>query len=462
LIVRAQKLLSNTSVRRVGWTTGAYGVSQGLRLATNVILARLLAPELFGVMVVVNTLRTGIELLSDLGVGQNIVSNKNGDDPDFVDTAWSIQAIRGIILASLFALAAYPVSWFYKNPLLLTVMPMMAIFLLFAGLESTTRFSLQKRLAVKTLSIFEMAAAFGSLIAHVAFALVFPSIWALIYGGIASSAMLLVGSFCLVPGTRHRFMLNRDYARQMLHLGKWIFLSSGVYFLATSFDRLYLAAAFPLAVIGTYGIARQLAEVVSQLMLKIGSMIIFPMVAASDLPRAELRKQLLRVRTRTLFGVAVGVSMFVALSDVIVRTMYDERYHQAALMLPILAAGVWFAILCTVNESVLLGIGRPVHSAVANVTKFIWLLIAIPLGIRFFGIAGAVVAVASADAVRYLPLWRSQKHEHLSFLHQDALITLAMFGMIVLWRIMLWSVGIGTGFHGLWMLLRPWLFGAHL
>jgi O-antigen/teichoic acid export membrane protein len=453
---------SNTIVQRVGWTTGAHATSQALRLVTNVILARLLAPELFGVMVVVNTLRTGTELLSDLGVGQNIVSNKNAEDPDFVDTAWSIQALRGLILASLFALAAYPVSWFYGNPLLLTVMPTMAIFLLFGGLESTARFTLQKRLAVRTLSIFEIAAALGSLVAHVAFALMMPSIWALVYGGITSSAMLLLGSFCLIRGTRHRFMFHRAYVGQMLQLGKWIFLSSGVYFLATSFDRLYLASVFPLAIIGTYGIARQLADVVSQLMLKIGSLIIFPMVAASDLPRAELRLRLLRVRTHILIGVAVGVSMFVATSDLLVGIMYDQRYHQAALMLPILAAGVWFAILCTVNESVLLGIGRPVHSAVANVTKFIWLLFAIPVGVRFFGIAGAVVAVAGADAVRYLPLWRSQKYEHLSFLHQDALITLAMFGMIVVWRIILWAVGIGSGFHGLWMLLHPWLFGTRL
>ena len=86
-------------VQRLGWTTGSYAVVQSFRLFSNVVLARLLAPELFGIMLIVNTLRTGVELLSDIGIGQNIVSNKNGEIADFYNTAWAIQILRGIVLA---------------------------------------------------------------------------------------------------------------------------------------------------------------------------------------------------------------------------------------------------------------------------------------------------------------------------------------------------------------------------
>jgi len=65
------------------WTIGAYGVGQLIRVATNVILTRLLAPELFGIMLIVYSLRTGLTLISDIGIGQNIVYNKSADDPDF-------------------------------------------------------------------------------------------------------------------------------------------------------------------------------------------------------------------------------------------------------------------------------------------------------------------------------------------------------------------------------------------
>ena len=70
-------------VVRLGWMSVGYGGAQLLRLANNVILARLLAPPIFGLMAVVNSIRTGVELLSDVGIMQNIVSNPRGDHPDF-------------------------------------------------------------------------------------------------------------------------------------------------------------------------------------------------------------------------------------------------------------------------------------------------------------------------------------------------------------------------------------------
>jgi hypothetical protein len=55
-------------IRAVGWVTGAFAVQQILRLGTNVVLAWLLAPELLGTMLLINVLRTGAELLTDVGI----------------------------------------------------------------------------------------------------------------------------------------------------------------------------------------------------------------------------------------------------------------------------------------------------------------------------------------------------------------------------------------------------------
>ena len=87
-------------VVRLGWMTMSYGTVQFLRLVNNVILARLLAPPIFGLMAVVNAIRTGVELLSDVGIMQNIISSPRGEDPLFYDTAWTLQALRGLVLAA--------------------------------------------------------------------------------------------------------------------------------------------------------------------------------------------------------------------------------------------------------------------------------------------------------------------------------------------------------------------------
>ena len=61
-----------------GWIAAQHAVQQFLRLGTNVVLARLLSPELLGTMLLINTFRTGGELLTDVGIGQSIVSNPKG------------------------------------------------------------------------------------------------------------------------------------------------------------------------------------------------------------------------------------------------------------------------------------------------------------------------------------------------------------------------------------------------
>src|SRR4051794_7528978 len=106
---------------RLGWTTFGYGAVQAIRLVNNVVLARLLSPPIFGLMALVNTIRTGVELLSDLGISQNIISNPRGADPTFYNTAWTLQVLRGLLLATLCMLMAVPAARFFRQPELATV-----------------------------------------------------------------------------------------------------------------------------------------------------------------------------------------------------------------------------------------------------------------------------------------------------------------------------------------------------
>src|SRR5579872_3951543 len=118
------------------WTLSAYAASTMLRFATNVVLARLLAPEIFGTMLIVYSLRTGIELISDVGIGQNLIQSKNAENPDFYNTAWSLQLIRSIFLWAIFSLAAIPMAYFYQSRILLAVVPVAAFSIVFTGLTS--------------------------------------------------------------------------------------------------------------------------------------------------------------------------------------------------------------------------------------------------------------------------------------------------------------------------------------
>src|SRR5439155_8653576 len=141
-------------VVRLGWTTASYGAGQFLRLLNNVILARMLAPPIFGLMAIVNSIRTGVELLSDIGITQNIISSPNGDDPLFYDTAWTLQVMRGFLLAGASIVLAVPIARFFNYPELAEILPVASLFFLFTGFNSTTRGLVQKQLQIARVSLF--------------------------------------------------------------------------------------------------------------------------------------------------------------------------------------------------------------------------------------------------------------------------------------------------------------------
>ena len=61
-----------TMVKNVFWTTGLFGLGQLLRIVSSIMLTRLMAPELFGILVIVYAVQNGVDMLSDLGFAQNL------------------------------------------------------------------------------------------------------------------------------------------------------------------------------------------------------------------------------------------------------------------------------------------------------------------------------------------------------------------------------------------------------
>src|SRR5262245_29382509 len=84
-----EQSLRKLAIRGSMWAVGGYGASMVLRLGSNVVLWHLLVPEAFGLVLLVNVFLQGLEMFSDLGVRVSIVQHKRGDDPDFLNTAWT-------------------------------------------------------------------------------------------------------------------------------------------------------------------------------------------------------------------------------------------------------------------------------------------------------------------------------------------------------------------------------------
>ena len=259
----------------------------------------------------------------------------------------------------------------------------------------------------------------------------------------------------MIPGVRHRFMIDRPSAREIIFFGKWIFLSSIIYFLAMNYDRLYFAKQIPLALLGVYGIARSMSDMLTTLVDKTGNMVLFPHVASMQTTGSEVRRRLLRSRRTMILLVAVGLAGFVAISDLVIRLLYDARYEVAAEILPLLLLGVWVAVLCKINDFVLLGMSQPAYTAIANGAKLLTIVVGIPIAFHYFGLMAAIVVLNVAEVVRYIVLWFLSRAKHLAFGRDDLALTMLFLLLVLSFREALAYVGLTGGIEALFPLLRP-------
>jgi len=429
------EVLESRALRATLWTVVSYGAAQSLRVVNSLVLTRLLVPSAFGQMTLVTTVIVGITLLSDIGLGPSIIQSARGDDPRFLNTAWTLQVIRGTVMWMVALLLSWPAARFYHDPTLLKVLPVLALSMILTGFNSTNLLTLSRHMSVRRLFAIDFSTQVVALLVTVAWAYRWPSIWALVGGNLASSLYRLTLSHraSIVPGIRNRFLWDKESLSNILHFGKWIFLGTAFFFFASQADRLILGKVVSLSVLGVYGIAFSLSDIPRSVIGAFSSKVGYPFIAKIiHLPLAEFRAQYLRYRVFALLIGAFLLSLMVVFGDQLVLRLYKPAYADGAWMVPILALGLWHTLLYQTTNPVLFSLGKSKYNAMGNAAYCAAVLIGIPVAFHFYGLLGAVIAVAAGDFPLYLVIQSGAVREGIRPLKQDLQMTSAFVALLVL------------------------------
>lgn len=442
--------LKQLALRGAIWTFIGYGLSNVIRLASNLVLTRLLVPEYFGLMALVYTFITGLTLFSDIGLGPSVIQNKRGTDPDFLNTAWTLQVMRGVLLWLGCVLIAWPVANIYSEPQLLLLIPVIGLTTILNGLESMALHTLNREVAMGKVMIFEIGVQSIGTIATVLLAWINPSVWALVMGTLIGNISRTVLSHTSLPHRiRHRFHWDKPAVDDIISFGKWIFFSTAVTFLATQSDRLLLGKFAPLSFLGIYTIAFTLGDLPRKVSQQIYAKVLFPVMAkVADSPRAELRRKIMKSRQLALIGLMMIVVVLASGGDLIINFLYTEDYSEAGWILSVIALGLWPNLLADTLSPCLFAIGQPRYLAFGNFFSFLFILAGIPLAFSLLpeelSYLGAVGVVALSELPFYIAIAIGLVHENLSCLKQDlaftSLLIVILTGVISL-RL---SLGLGT------------------
>ncbi|MCP4005095.1 MAG: oligosaccharide flippase family protein [bacterium] len=419
--------------------SGSFG-SQGLRLVGNLILTRLLVPEAFGVMALVNVTVYGLQMMSDLGIRASIVQSQR-DDEAFVHTLWSVQVGRGFVLWAVASALAFPLAAFYAAPDLRSLLPVVALTAVIDGFASTRLFTLNRKLVLGRLTAIELGAQATGIGLMIGYALWSPSVWALVAGTLVGSTSKTLLSHLAIPGATDRFAWDPTAARELLGFGRWILLSSATNFLSSRGDVLLLGALMSLPALGIYSLAIVMTNAASSIIGALRSRVVLP--ALSQIVREEpsrLSPIYYRAR-RALEFLGLSIAMvLVAGGDSIVNVLYDPRYSDAGWMVRILALRLVLAAVGGPGAMCLVALGKPQYMFWANLSQALWLACCVPLAMYLGGLHATIWAIASYDLPASLIISAGLVRWRVFSLRQELrFVLLAALGMVVA------------------LIVRPWL-----
>ncbi len=403
--------LGAKAMRGSALTILGFGGGQFLRLVSNLVLTRLLFPEAFGMMALVYVFMQGLNNFSDVGVTPSIMQSKRGDDPEFLNTAWTIQVIRGMLLWGVTFVIAYPAAQFFDAPMLAQLLPVVGVTLAIAGFNPTRLDTANRHLNFGRLTVIDLASQVVSLIVAIVAAWILQSVWALVISGIVGALVQLIFLSVFLPGQRNRFRWEPAAANELINFGKWIFLSTVVGFFLSQGDKIILGKYLSLETLGIYNIGFFWASFPMMLGGMVTQKILIPIYR--ETPPTESRENFLKLRK---MRVAVSlllmgfVGIFAVMGVWIVDLLYDHRYLDAGAIAVILAIAQMPMLIVMTYDQAALAAGDSKRFFVLAAARAVLMIACLLIGLEASGLLGALIGYGAAFVLAYpVVVWLARR-----------------------------------------------------
>ena len=431
--------LKTRALRGSLWTLLAFVAGQLIRLVSGPLLAYLLTPEDFGTVALVTVFVTALYAFADVGIEQAIIQNPRGDEEVFLNTAWTLHIVRGLLLWLGCCAIAFPVFWIFRDKgnahYLLAMLPVAGLNPLLAGFNATRLFSLSRHLQLGRVTLINLGQQLAAVFVQIAIAWAWPSPWSIIFGSLAGTAFVLITSHTLLPGIRNRFCWDASVRKEILKFGKWIVVSTLFTFAAMQIDRPLLDKLLDEAWLGIYIVAINLVRLPADVITRLTAVSLFPALArAAQQHPDELRRMFRRARSLIL-TVCVAMTVGIVLAGpLFITLLYRARWQPAGPFVQWASIGGWFLLLQLSADRALLALGKTRPLAISNLVSLIVTVVGAFVGHtidqRFFGhphgVIGFILGTSAGRVAGHAMIQLEMARAALPIFRQDVAYSLLL------------------------------------
>lgn len=385
------------AIRGAGWN-GALQVATMLLSALKVIiLARILSPNDFGLFALVAVTIGIVESFTETGINPTIIQSPKSI-AYFLDTAWVISIVRGLIISILMMTAGFGMRFIYDSPQLFVLVGIASLIPIVKGLINPAIITLQKDLRFFRDSVYRLLVLIVEVTATITLAVLSQSVYAMVFG-LVISALFEVGITWVMFSIRPRFSYLSSRAKEIFDNMKGLNVLSMLGYAAENVDNLIVGKVVGTAGLGIYQNSYGFTHKLNLQLAKSVQVGTFPVYARIKDDQKRLKRAYLRtVLTSMGIFILIATPVFLFPKESVLILLGNKWLAAVPLIRPLLVAGLLQSVVAM--SSSLLVARRAYFWLNTNllVTTVTMVVLVAILGTQY-GQIGAVSAVVIARAL---------------------------------------------------------------
>lgn len=393
---------AGTMRRGVAWLFAGNVGDQLLNFAFGIVLARLLAPEVFGLLLTIRVFTGLAGFVAGGGMGQALVRAKTATQQDY-DIVFTLQLLIGSAIYAAFFFAAPWFARWYDNPIFVDLLRLTALSFLFRPFLNMPSSLLYRQMRFKAKSLVSICALLASSLTSITLAWLGHGVWSLVWGGIVGSlvqCLLLARLAQWRPGLSTQFARGKELARY----GILVSANDLADYLRGQVSTFILSRTLGPQSLGLYNKGESLGRMPFTFVSGSVYQVLFRAMAAEQDNTDRCRYMFVRsIMLVAVYGSPFYVGLF-WLAEPLVRGLYGPKWAAAAGPLSVLIHAWPLWILTNMSGAVMAALNRlgiELRIQLVNMAATAGLVVlALPHGI--VGVAWAVVAAAAVNCMLML------------------------------------------------------------
>lgn len=385
---QASKDLDRSLMQGIAWTGGMRFISQGLRWAATLLLARLLSPADYGLVGYATVYLGLVSLVNELGLSAAIVQQRHLTREQIAKLG-GVSAILGVVLFVLTVGGSPLVASFFREPRIQPIVAILASTFVLRGFQVLPRALMTRELAFRRLAWIdgiEAAVLAGStlLLAWLGY-----GYWALVVGSLIGTTTGTLLAWYFRP---HLMSWPREFRtiRESVNYGAQVAISRVTWYLYSHADFAVVGRMLGTVALGAYTFGWSIANIPVEKVSATLNRVTSGIFASTQHDNAAIRRYMLSITeglAMLTFPIAAGLAL---VSREFVLVLLGDQWEPAILPMALLVGYSGFRSITLLFSQVLVATGRARRNMQFGVIALVVLPLVFVLGARW-GTAGVAV-----------------------------------------------------------------------